>query len=102
MLVKLKSLEEFKEMKSKLDAIKLMKAIESLSNQFEVQKYHPRALRQAKKRFYLFHQSKEMMNAKFLEAFQTIVYVITECRGEIGHAHERLRVCSERRVVPLI
>jgi hypothetical protein len=51
----------------------------------EIQKYHPKALQQAMKRFYLFNQNKEMTNAKFSEAFQTLVSVITECGGEIGH-----------------
>jgi hypothetical protein len=50
MLAKLESLTKFKETKSKFDAIKLMKAIKSLSYQFEGQKYHPQALHQAKKR----------------------------------------------------
>jgi hypothetical protein len=36
-------------------------------------------------RFYFFKQNKEMPNAKFLETFQTLTSVITECGGEIGH-----------------
>jgi hypothetical protein len=35
--------------------------------------------------FYLFHQNKEMTNAKFLKTFQTLISVITECGGEIGY-----------------
>jgi hypothetical protein len=37
------------------------------------------------KRFYLFNHNKEMMNAKFLETFYSLVSVITECGGEIRH-----------------
>jgi hypothetical protein len=54
-----------------------MKAITSLSYQIEGQKYHHEDIHQAKKRFYLFNQNKEMTNANFLETLQTLVLVIT-------------------------
>jgi hypothetical protein len=37
------------------------------------------------KRFYLFNKDKDMTDVRFLELFQTLVSVITECGGEIGH-----------------
>jgi hypothetical protein len=37
------------------------------------------------KRFYLFNQGKDMTDARFLESFHTLISVITECGGEIGH-----------------
>jgi hypothetical protein len=77
--------DEFKEIERDLDVIKLMKASKGLSYHIKGEKYHPEALHQAMKSFYLFNQNKEMTNAKFLEAFQTLVSVITECGGEIGH-----------------
>jgi hypothetical protein len=85
MVSKLESLNDFKEIERALDVIKLMKAIKGVSYQFEGQKYEDEALHQAMKRFYLFNQNREMMNAEFLEMFQTLVSVITECGGEIGH-----------------
>jgi hypothetical protein len=62
-----------------------MKAVKGVSYQFEGQNYQDEALHQAMQRFYLFNQNKEMTNTKFLETFQTLVSVITECGGEIGH-----------------
>jgi hypothetical protein len=85
MVAKLESLDEFKEIERHLDVIKLMKAIKGVSYQFEGQTYQDEALHQAMKRFYIFNQNKEMTNTKFLETFQTLVSVITECGGEIGH-----------------
>jgi hypothetical protein len=85
MVAKIESLAEFKGIEHDLGVIKLMKAIKGLSYQFEGQKYHPEALHQEMKRFYLFNQNKEMTNANFLEEFQTLVSVVTECGGEIGH-----------------
>jgi hypothetical protein len=85
MIPTLDSFDDFKEIERDLDAIKLMKAIKGVSYQFEGQKYEDEALYQAMKRFYLFNQNREMTNAKFLETFQTLVSVITECGGEIGH-----------------
>jgi hypothetical protein len=81
MVAKLESLDDFKEIERGLDVIKLMKAIKGVSYQFEGQKYQDKALHQALKRLYLFNQNKEMTNAKFLETFQTLVSVITECGG---------------------
>jgi hypothetical protein len=97
MVSKLESLDDFKEIERALDVIKLMKAIKGVSYQFEGQKYEDEALHQAMKRFYLFNQHREMTNAKFLETFQTLVSVITECGGEIGH-HPRgiLRALKEK------
>jgi hypothetical protein len=85
MFATLESLDDFKEIKRGLDVIKLMKAIKGVTYQFEGQKYQDEALHQEMKRFYLFNQNKDMTNAKFLETFQTLVLVITECRGEIRH-----------------
>jgi hypothetical protein len=85
MVAKLESLDDFKEIERGLDIIKLTKAIKGVSYQFEGQKYEDEALRQAMKRFYLFNQNKDMTNVKFLKTFQTLVSVITECGGEIGH-----------------
>jgi hypothetical protein len=82
---KLESLDDFKEIERALDVIKLMKAIKGVLYQFEGQKYEDEALHEAMKRFCLFNQNREMTNAKFLETFQTLVSVITECGGEIGH-----------------
>jgi hypothetical protein len=81
MVAKLESLDDFKEIERVLDVIKLMEAIKGVSYQFEGQKYQDKALHQALKRLYLFNQNKEMTNAKFLETFQTLVSVITECGG---------------------
>jgi hypothetical protein len=85
MVSKLESLDGFKEIERALDVIKLMKAIKGVSYQFEGQKYEDEALHQAMKRFYLFNQNREMTSNKFLETFQTLISVITECGGEIGH-----------------
>jgi hypothetical protein len=85
MVAKLESLDDFKEIERGLDVIKLMKAIKGVSYQFEGQKYQDEALHKAMKRFYIFNQNKEMINTKFLKAFQTLISVITECGGEIGH-----------------
>jgi hypothetical protein len=85
MVAKLESLPEIKNIDCDLDVIKLIKTIKGLSYQFEGTKYQEKALHQAIKRFYLFGQGKEMPNAKFLETFQTLTSVITECRGEIVH-----------------
>jgi hypothetical protein len=85
MVAKLESLSDFKKIDGELDVIKLMKAIKGLYYQIEGQKYHPEALHQAMKRFYLFNQGKDMTDARFLESFQNLISVITECGGEIGH-----------------
>jgi hypothetical protein len=85
MVAKLDSLPEFKKIERDLDVIKLIKAIKRLSYQFEGTRYQEKALHQAIMRFYFFKQNKEMPNAKFLETFQTLTSVITECGGEIGH-----------------
>jgi hypothetical protein len=82
---KLKSINDYKSIKQGFDAIKLINAIKSLTCQFKGQKYHHQALCQAKRIFYIFHQGKAMMNAKSLESFQTLVSVIEEYVGEIGH-----------------
>jgi hypothetical protein len=84
-VAKLESLDEFKAIERGLDVIKLIKAIKGVSYQFEAQKYLDEALYQAMKRLYIFNQNKEMTNAKFIETFQTLVSVITECGGEFGH-----------------
>jgi hypothetical protein len=81
MVAKLESLSDFKKIDLCLDLIKLMKAIKWLLYQFEGQKYHPEELHQAMKRFYLLSQGKDMTDARFLESFQTLVSVITECGG---------------------
>jgi hypothetical protein len=85
MQAKLELLNEYKSIRQGFDAITLIKAIKSLTYQFKDRNDHPQALHQAKRRLYLFHQGKKMMNTKFLEAFQTLVSVIKECEGEIGH-----------------
>jgi hypothetical protein len=97
MVSKLESLDDFKEIERALDVIKLMKAIKGISYQLDGQTYEDDTLHQAMKRFYLFNQHREMTKAKFLETFQTLVSVITECGGEIGH-HPRgiLRALKEK------
>jgi hypothetical protein len=85
MVAKLESLPEFKKIYRDRDFIKLMKTIKGLSYKFEGTKYQEKTLHQAIKRFYLFGQSNEMPNVKFLETFQTLTSVITEFGGEIGH-----------------
>jgi hypothetical protein len=85
MVAKLESLSDFKKIDRDLDVIKLIKAITLLSYQFEGKKYHLEALHQAMNRFYLFNQGKDMTDERFLESVQTLVSVITECGGEIGH-----------------
>jgi hypothetical protein len=50
MLEKLESLNDYKTIKQGFDAIKLIKAIKSLTYQFEGQRYHSQVLHQAKKR----------------------------------------------------
>jgi hypothetical protein len=90
---------EYKTIKNSFDAIKLNKAIKSLTYQFEGQHYHPQALHQAKKRFYLFNQGKEMPTAKFLISFRILVSAIEECGGEIGHDPGAINKAMEGRDV---
>jgi hypothetical protein len=82
---KLEWLDQFKVIERNFDVIKLIKALKSLSYHIESHIYHPKALHKAKKGCYLFNQNKDITNAKFLEAFQTLVLMVMACGGVIGY-----------------
>jgi hypothetical protein len=71
-------------MKVSFNLIAILKAIKGVIYQFEGQKYHHIALFQSHKRFYDFHQSREMTNAAFFKKFMTGISVIEQYSGSIG------------------
>jgi allophanate hydrolase subunit 1 len=78
---KLESLLDYDSFNDAVDVVDLIKAIKGLTYQFESQRYHSQALHKAIRRFY---QTKDMLNAMFLENFQTLVSVVEDYGGTIG------------------
>jgi hypothetical protein len=81
---KLEAAPGFKGPKSKFDLIGLIKTVKGLSFQFEGQQPKTRSLTLAQKRFQHLIQTRDTMNAGFLEQFLTSVSVLEQYGGTIG------------------
>jgi len=66
------------------DVIALLKSIKTVMFSFQAQKYAPRALCEAKRRFYSMRQGKDSTCQQYLETYQNCIDVITFCGGKIG------------------
>jgi hypothetical protein len=73
MRASLEATKGYSAMKDSFDMIKLIKEIKGLTYQCGGQRYHAMSLHQAKKRWYVMYQGREMTNAHFLEKFNTNV-----------------------------
>jgi hypothetical protein len=73
---KLESLLDYDSFNDAVDVVDQIKAIKGLKYQFESQRYHSQALHKAIRRFCRSYQTKDMLNAMFLENFQTLVSVV--------------------------
>jgi Zinc knuckle len=67
------------------DAIGLLKLIKDVAYNYQVQKYIPQALHEAKKRFYNCHQLRHQSTQAYFEYFQNQVDVINHVGGIIGN-----------------
>ena len=67
------------------DAIELLKIIKDVAYNYQIQKYIPQALHEAKKRFYNCHQLRHQTTQAYFEYFQNQVDVITHIGGLIGN-----------------
>jgi hypothetical protein len=81
MRANLEGLDSYEKMKDGFDMIALIKAIKGVTYQFDGQKYHSMALHQAKKRFYILYQGREMTNAQLLDKLQTCVAIVDKFEG---------------------
>jgi hypothetical protein len=80
---RLEALDEFAYIKANGDCIRLLKAIRSLTFNFQSQKFLPHSIHEARRRFYLFSQGK-LPTATYYEQFLNIVEVIESIDGNIG------------------
>jgi hypothetical protein len=80
---KLSSLPIYSDIKESFDAPCLIKAIKQISYKLEEIMYHLLSLHDAKMRMFSLRQGKDVTNDKFLETFQTHVWVIEQFGGEI-------------------
>jgi hypothetical protein len=103
MWAKLESLANYENMKNTFDVIVLIKSIKELTCQFEGQRYHTQALHHARTRLYLLHQAKGMSNVKYLENFKTLLSLIEQYGGAIGHDPGKIKTeLSEMNLTPEI
>ena len=80
---KLEALDNFNTIKAEGNGVDLLKAIKSLTFNFQSQKYLPHSIHESKRRFYLFSQGK-MTTVAYHEQFLNIVEVISTIDGSIG------------------
>jgi hypothetical protein len=82
---KVKTCTDFFMISQKGDAIGLLKLIKDTAYNYQVQKYVPQTLHEAKKRFYNCHQLHHQSTQAYFEYFQNQVDVITHVGGIIGN-----------------
>jgi hypothetical protein len=82
---KVETCTDFSMISQKGDAIGLLKLIKDVAYNYQVQKYVPQALHEAKKRFYNCHQLRHQSTQAYFEYFQNQVDVITHVGGIIGN-----------------
>jgi hypothetical protein len=84
MRTQLELLDTFGVIATNLDALELLKSIKNIVFNFQSQKYKPQALHEAKRRFYVLSQDRNMTVQVFLERYQNNIDVIEHCGGSIG------------------
>ena len=83
---KLEAHESFAGVSSTGDGLGLLRLVKGVAFQFQSQKYLPHALHEALKRYYNCSQGKYATAQVYLEHFQNVIAVVTECGGSIaGH-----------------
>jgi hypothetical protein len=82
---KVETCTDFFMISQKGDAVGLLKLIKDAAYNFQVQKYVPQVLHEAKKRFYNCHQLRHQSTQAYFEYFQNQVEVITHVRGFSGN-----------------
>jgi hypothetical protein len=85
MRAKLEAFNDYEEMIHAFNVIALTNTNKGSTYQFEGHIYHAQSLHQVEKFFYSLHQGKDITTTKFLETFQTLVSVIEQYGGVIGH-----------------
>jgi hypothetical protein len=85
MRARVEALDNYEVMSSEGDSILLLKAIKSLVYNFQSQKYHPLAIYDGMRRFYMIYQEKHTSCQVYLEKFQNCVDVLEHCGGSVGH-----------------
>jgi hypothetical protein len=91
MWAKLDGLKGYRAIKDSFNLIDLIKAIKGLTYQFEGQRYHAMALRQAKKSCYTLHQGLDTNDTHYLDKFMTRVSVVEQYGGSIGKKNGAIR-----------
>lgn len=81
---KLEALTSFKEISNEADPIRLLAEIKAIVFNFQGQKYQSLSIHEAKRRFFMYYQERNMTCQQYLERFQNRVDVITHCGGNIG------------------
>jgi hypothetical protein len=81
---RVESTPEFTTIAQNGEAIELLKIIKDISYNYQIQKYAPQALYEAKKRFYSCHQLRNQSTQAYFEYFQNQIEVITHIGGSIG------------------
>jgi hypothetical protein len=82
--VKLESRPNHEAIGGAADSISLLENIRAVMFHFQSQRYNPLALHEAKHRFYLYSQDRQMSCQAYHEAFKNNVEVIEYCGGVLG------------------
>jgi hypothetical protein len=85
MCQKVETYTDFSMISQKGDAIGILKLIKDVAYNYQVQRYVPQALHEAKKQFYNCHQLRNQSIQAHFEYFQNQVDVITHVGGIIGN-----------------
>ncbi len=80
---KLEALDDFETISATGDGIGLLKAIKSLTFNFQSQKFLPHSIHETKRRFYMFSQGK-MSTVAYHEQFLNLVEVLDTIKANIG------------------
>ena len=96
MISKLKTLNTYKDMHHKKDALNLLKAVKGFTFMFNGEKEHEMSLAEAIDRVYRIYQGKDMSNLEYKTLFDNGLEVIEHFGGSIGiHQHVTDKVLSE-------
>jgi len=82
---KLEALENWDDMVAEMNGLDLILQVKTIAFQFESTQYEMHALIEAKRRFWSFHQGKEMDTQEYHRLFQSHIQVIEHCGGSLGH-----------------
>ena len=78
-------IDVFNNIKNEYGSLALLQCIREINFTIDSKKYTPQAVHEAKKRFYLFKQDRNMANTVYLDIFENMRKVIEHVDGHIGN-----------------